>query len=129
MTRRCRVLLTYVRKAVSRQFALARSRTSSPAATHLIGGLTLGVRQTGVLPADRRAHQSAHLSLIWNEHQLRRLLDEYVEHYNSQRPHRSLNQRPPNTAVVEVAEPVPIGKIRRRAILGGPLNENHSSAA
>jgi putative transposase len=58
-------------------------------------------------------------TLIWNEHQLSRLLDEYLEHYNSHRPHHSLNQRPPNTTDTELAEPVPIDKIRRRPILGG----------
>ena len=67
-------------------------------------------------------------TLIGNEHQLHRLLVEYLEHYNSHRPHRSLNQRPPDTADLEVAEPVPIDKIRRRPILSGPINEYHSAA-
>jgi putative transposase len=67
-------------------------------------------------------------TLIWNEHQLRRLLEEYVEHYNEHRPHRSLNQRPPNATNLEVAEPVPIDEIRRRPILGGLINEYRSAA-
>jgi transposase InsO family protein len=31
-------------------------------------------------------------TLIWNRHQLELLLSEYVEHYNTHRPHRSLSQ-------------------------------------
>jgi hypothetical protein len=36
--------------------------------------------------------------LIINEQHLRRVLNEYVEHYNTHRPHRSLDQRPPERA-------------------------------
>ena len=39
-------------------------------------------------------------TIIWNETQLRRLVDEYVAHYNEHRPHRSLGQQPPITATV-----------------------------
>ncbi len=34
-------------------------------------------------------------TLIWNKHQLERLVVDYIDHYNAHRPHRSLNQRPP----------------------------------
>ena len=34
-------------------------------------------------------------TLIWNQHQLERLVVDYIDHYNQHRPHRSLNQRPP----------------------------------
>ena len=37
-------------------------------------------------------------TLIWNERQLRRLLVEYLEHYNTHRPHRGINQRSPPTS-------------------------------
>jgi putative transposase len=67
-------------------------------------------------------------TLLWNERQLSRLLDEYLKHHNRHRPHRSLNQRPPNTADTELAEPVPIDKIRRRPILGGLINQYHHAA-
>ncbi len=39
-------------------------------------------------------------TIIWNEQQLRRLIDDYVHHYNEHRPHRSLQQQPPVTATV-----------------------------
>ena len=34
-------------------------------------------------------------NLIWNENQLRRLVVDYLNHYNQHRPHRSLGQQPP----------------------------------
>ena len=34
-------------------------------------------------------------TIIWNEPQLRRLVVDYLEHYNQHRPHRSLGQQPP----------------------------------
>ncbi len=33
-------------------------------------------------------------TIIWNQHQLERLIIGYTEHYNTHRPHRSLDQRP-----------------------------------
>jgi putative transposase len=35
--------------------------------------------------------------LILGRRHLEAVLSEYVEHYNSHRPHRSLSQRPPDT--------------------------------
>jgi putative transposase len=37
-------------------------------------------------------------TLIWNERQLRRVLTEYLHHYNTARPHRSLDLQPPRPA-------------------------------
>jgi transposase InsO family protein len=34
-------------------------------------------------------------TIIWNRHQLERLVVDYIDHYNNHRPHRSLDQRPP----------------------------------
>jgi putative transposase len=34
-------------------------------------------------------------TLVWNQNQLEQLVVDYIEHYNQHRPHRSLNQRPP----------------------------------
>ena len=33
-------------------------------------------------------------TVIWNRHQLERLVVDYIDHYNTHRPHRSLDQRP-----------------------------------
>jgi transposase InsO family protein len=34
-------------------------------------------------------------TIIWNRQQLERVVVDYIEHYNTHRPHRSLAQRPP----------------------------------
>lgn len=36
--------------------------------------------------------------MIWNDRQLYRMLTEYLRHYNTVRPHRSLDLRPPRPA-------------------------------
>jgi putative transposase len=37
-------------------------------------------------------------TIIWNERHLRRVLTEYLRHYNTVRPHRSLDLQPPSPA-------------------------------
>ena len=34
-------------------------------------------------------------TLVWNKRQLEQLIVDYIEHYNTHRPHRSLDQQPP----------------------------------
>jgi len=34
-------------------------------------------------------------TIIWNRQQLERLVVDYIDHYNAHRPHRSLDQQPP----------------------------------
>ena len=55
--------------------------------------------------------------LIFGERHLRSVLAQYSAHYNRQRPHRSLQLRPPRPQA-PVSKPVH-GKIRRRPILDG----------
>ena len=71
-------------------------------------------------------HELLDRTLIWNERQLRALLVQFVEHYNTQRPHRSLNQRAPNDANVVGIAPGPT--IRRRTTCGGLINEYRPAA-
>ncbi|MGZ4755376.1 MAG: integrase core domain-containing protein [Acidimicrobiia bacterium] len=40
-------------------------------------------------------HELCDRTLIWNRRHLARILDDYVEHYNQDRPHQSLGQRAP----------------------------------
>ena len=61
-----------------------------------------------------------HLIVI-NERYLRRVLNEYVEHYNTMRPHRS-----PGLDTPEGRSPInhfPGARLRRRAVLGGLHHE------
>ena len=67
--------------------------------------------------------------LIVNEHHLRRMLTDYLRHYNTARPHRSLGQLAPAQAhtrppEINLAE----HRIRRKQVLGGLTNEYHIAA-
>ena len=64
--------------------------------------------------------------LIFGEWHLRRVLAGYAAHYNTARPHRALQLRPPRTTspVPELAD----GRIRHRPILGGLINEYETAA-
>ena len=64
--------------------------------------------------------------LIFGERRLRRVLAGYAAHYNRRRPHRSLKLRPPRRDA-PVREPIG-GRIRRRPILGGLINEYEAAA-
>ena len=64
--------------------------------------------------------------LIASERHLTSVLNEYTAHYNGHRPHRSLNQRPPNRPGQAVVSST--GRVRRRPILDGLINE-YSQAA
>jgi putative transposase len=64
--------------------------------------------------------------LITGERHLKSLLDTYAEHFNTHRPHRALQQRPPHPRQPPT---VPDGAtIRRRRILGGVINEYQQAA-
>ncbi len=67
-------------------------------------------------------HELLDRTLIWNQRQLHRLLDDFVAHYNTSRPHRSLDQRAPNddsdAAVIDLGQP-----IQRTATCAGLINE------
>lgn len=72
-------------------------------------------------------HELLDRTIIWNERQLRLLLEEYLERYNTHRPHRSLHQRAPDdrgdVAVIGPGQP-----IRRHSTCGGLINEYHHAA-
>jgi transposase InsO family protein len=63
---------------------------------------------------------------IFGEWQLRRVLARYADHYNTARPHRAMRLRP-SRPTSPVPEPVQ-GRIRRRPILGGLINEYEAAA-
>jgi transposase InsO family protein len=65
-------------------------------------------------------------TLIWNQRQLERALREYVEHYNTHRPHRTLGQRAPNDR--EVVAYRPGQPIRRHPTCGGLINQYRQAA-
>ena len=71
-------------------------------------------------------HELLDRTLIWNQQQLRRLLDDYVEHYNTHRPHRSLGQRAPDGPAVAAIGPGP--PIQRHTTCAGLINEYRPAA-
>ena len=68
--------------------------------------------------------------LIVNEHYLRRVLAEYLEHYNTARPHRALGQLTPAQADTRPPEPINLAeyRIRRKQVLGGLTYEYRVAA-
>ena len=64
--------------------------------------------------------------LIAGQRHLRAILEEYVEHYNSARPHRSLELR----AALDDPDVVafPASRIERSQVLGGLINEYQAVA-
>ena len=64
--------------------------------------------------------------LIFGERHLSRVLARYAVHYNLQRPHRALQLRSPRPQA-PLPEPVR-GKILRRPILGGLINQYEPAA-
>jgi transposase InsO family protein len=64
-------------------------------------------------------------TLIRNQRHLEQLLRDYVEHYNTHRPHRALHQRAPNRR--KAVEYRPGQTIRRRSTCHGLINEYHAA--
>ena len=64
--------------------------------------------------------------LIFSERQLRHVLSEYEDHYNTHRPHRSLKRLPP-VADVDIGGNED-GAVERTEILGGLINEYRHAA-
>ncbi|QTI88250.1 integrase core domain-containing protein [Streptomyces sp. AgN23] len=63
--------------------------------------------------------------LITGERHLRTVLTTYAQHYNARRPHRSLDPRAPDDDPNII--PLHARTVRRRQVLGGLLNEYHST--
>jgi putative transposase len=64
--------------------------------------------------------------LIFGQRHLRRVLNEYVFHYNQQRPHRGRDLRPPSP--VHPVPTNPTSPVVRHPILGGLINEYRHAA-
>ena len=69
-------------------------------------------------------------TIIWNQRQLERLVVDYINHYNTHRPHRSLDQQPPfgnDPQASPGPDPAP-PRIVRSTRCDGLINEYKSAA-
>ncbi|MFI7225168.1 integrase core domain-containing protein [Nonomuraea angiospora] len=66
--------------------------------------------------------------LIYGETHLRQVLAEYQRHYNSHRPHRSRDRRPPLPAVVSAPDDLDQLRLERREVLDGLINQYQQAA-
>src|SRR6266567_1692089 len=66
--------------------------------------------------------------LIVSQGHFERVLNEYVAHHNTHRPHRALQQQPPVAMPVPISTPQCDGRVRRRDRLGGLLHEYELAA-
>lgn len=73
-------------------------------------------------------HELLDRTLIWNQRQLRRLLDDYIDHYNRHRPHRSLDQRSPTDSDNNLVDLPTAATVERRSTCGGLINEYRHAA-
>ena len=69
-------------------------------------------------------------TLIWRQRQLHRVLAEYLRHYNTVRPHRSLDLRPPRPAsgLALVESCTGESSVQRVDVLGGLIHEYRRAA-
>jgi putative transposase len=74
-------------------------------------------------------HECLDRILIVNRRHLERVLPVYIRHYNKHRPHRSLDQRPPNEEPPPGSETVAdLNHVRRQDLLGGLIHEYKAAA-
>ena len=71
-------------------------------------------------------HECLDHILVFGERHLRRILGEYVSHYNKERPHRGLSLETPEP---QLASNRAGGEVVRVNRLGGLIHEYHRIAA
>jgi putative transposase len=67
-------------------------------------------------------------TLIWNRHHLQRVLTEYVEHYNTGRPHRGIGLQTPLGTAATISTISVAGSVERVDVLGGLIHEYRRAA-
>jgi hypothetical protein len=64
-----------------------------------------------------------------NERHLRRVMTQYLRHYDTARPHRSLDLRPPDpTRPLTLVEPLNVESVQRIDVLDGLIHEYRHAA-
>ena len=104
---------------------------------HVLAGVSIEVVKTPPQCPRANAHaerwirtlraELADRMLILGERHLRRVLAEYVRHYNGHRPHRGLDLAPPRPPA-EITDLAEQRRIRRTPVIGGLINEYERAA-
>ncbi|MCP4087055.1 MAG: transposase [Actinomycetia bacterium] len=66
-------------------------------------------------------------TIIWNQRQVERIVADYIDHYNVHRPHRSLDQRPPQAVEATRDAPQQL-RVVRTSRCDGLINEYQNAA-
>ncbi len=72
-------------------------------------------------------HELLDRTIIWNQRHLERLVVDYIEHYNSHRPHRSLDQRAPLGLEPPLTDPSHL-RVVKSTRCAGLINEYQHAA-
>ncbi|MCP4083967.1 MAG: transposase [Actinomycetia bacterium] len=67
-------------------------------------------------------------TIIWNRHQLERLVADYIAHHNQHRPHQSLHQRPPTPVDEPPDTPPATVTVLRTSRCDGLIHEYRNAA-
>ncbi|MFW2383981.1 MAG: transposase [Acidimicrobiales bacterium] len=67
-------------------------------------------------------------TIIWNRRQLERLVVDYIDHYNTHRPHQSLDQRPPTPPDEPPEAALATVAVIRTSRCDGLINEYQNAA-
>ena len=68
-------------------------------------------------------------TIIWNQRQLGRIVADYVQHYNTHRPYRSLDQQPPQPAeTTPIDRPPDTLHVLKHTRCNGLINEYQHAA-
>jgi hypothetical protein len=66
--------------------------------------------------------------LIYNQHHLRKVLAQYERHYNTHRPHRARDRRPPQPPQVTALADLDQARLQRREVVNSLINEYRNAA-
>lgn len=67
-------------------------------------------------------------TIIWNRRQLERVVIDFIRHYNEHRPHRSLEQRPPESTLDQPPSMPASVAVLRTTRCDGLINEYENAA-
>jgi len=131
---------------LSRRFHLIRDRDTKFTAAFDAVFAAAGINMLKIPPRAPRANAYAERwvrtvraecldwTLVLTQRQLSRVLTEYLQHYSTMRPHRSLDLQPPRPTRLTLVEPAVVKAgivetpVQRVDVLGGLIHEYRRAA-